>query len=270
MANLRRILLILVQSLVSTGWFAAAASAQYAPFEAADSPGVTATRQGSTVRLELDSSVDGSLAMPRLAAPLKKIAWIGTEASTGGLSIKPEQLEWIISWDVRPATATGIELQFDAPPILMSEIRPIEASGDGSFWLPAHYGQIAGEKIRYEPQTFKNTVGYWVGKQDQVVWDLQVAAPGKFNVGILQGCGRGQGGSQAKVTVESDGSDSPQSLEFDVLETGHFQNFQWRHLGSVELSSEGVYQLTIAPVAIKRNALMDVRTVHLIRLPAGQ
>ena len=98
---------------------------------------------------------------------------------------------------------------------------------------------------------------------------MKVEKPGKFNVAILQGCGSGNGGSTAelKLSLASSPNDSAASLEFEVQETGHFQNFIWRHLGEVNLSEAGEYQLRISPKNLKRAALMDVRAVHLIRLP---
>lgn len=132
---------------------------------------------------------------------------------------------------------------------------------------------VAGEKVRFEPQTFKNTVGYWTGKQDSATWRFDVREAGRFNVAILQGCGKGHVGSTARMefmdpTKSTDAGASPETmLEFEVLETGHFQNFQWRHLGTIELVKSGQYDLRIIPTAIKKAALMDVRAINLVRLP---
>jgi len=160
-------------------------------------------------------------------------------------------------------------MQLDAPPLLMTECKPIQATGDGSLFLPAHMATTTGDKIRYEPQTIKNTVGYWAGMQNSASWTLNVAKPGKFNVEILQGCGAGNGGSTAEITLQPVASaDKPAAqIEFEVLETGHFQNFLWRHLGEINVAVAGDYKLQISPKNIKRGALMDVRAVHLIRLP---
>lgn len=224
---------------------------------------------GQTVLIKLEANFEGNtIELPRLAAPLRELKWHGEETPSN-LKMQPELTTWKVTWDKPPKTGATIEMQLDAPPLLISECQPIQATGDGSLFLPAHMATTIGDKIRYEPQTFKNTVGYWAGTQDTATWSINVAKPGKFNVAILQGCGAGNGGSTGEITL-SQGvtADQPSAkLEFEVLETGHFQNFVWRHLGEISLSEAGDFQLRISPKVIKRAALMDVRAVHLIRLP---
>jgi hypothetical protein len=215
------------------------------------------------------SDSKGQIQIPRFAASLRAMYWGGGSSetlATQGLSLSPEQEHWVIKWSERPNGSETIRLDFDNPPLLVDEIDSIKASGDGGFLLPAHLAKISGQKVRYEPQMHKNTVGYWTGKQDSATWSFELEKSGKFNVGILQGCGKDQGGSAAKIEI-IDGDETQAMLEFKVLETGHFQNFQWRHLGTIELAETGVLELKISPKAIERAALMDVRAVSLVRLP---
>ena len=151
--------------------------------------------------------------------------------------------------------------------MLPSELKPIKPTSDGSFELFAHFASTHGEKLRYEPQPFKNTVGYWTGKKDYAAWTIQLDKPGRFNVAVLQGCGKGQGGSQAIMSFIAPVKDTTPTIEFDVVETGHFQNFLWVHLGEVELRHRGAVEINVAPKQIKKAALMDIRAIHLIRLP---
>ncbi len=231
--------------------------------------GATLTVEGQSVLIKLEPSFEGNtVELPRLAAPLRSLKWQGEEA-TSNLKLQPELTTWKLTWDKPAKSGATIEMQLDAPPLLINECKPIQATGDGSLFLPAHMATTTGDKIRYEPQTIKNTVGYWAGMQNSASWTLNVAKPGKFNVEILQGCGAGNGGSTAEITLTSVASkDKPAAqVEFEVLETGHFQNFVWRHLGQINVTEPGDYQLRISPKNIKRGALMDVRAVHLIRLP---
>ena len=209
-------------------------------------------------------SQPGQASMPRFAASLASVEWLG-HAPDDSLSLVIEQDRWIVRWAHRPANAVVIVLTFDMPPRLLSELEPIKSVGDGSILLPACLAITTGEKIRYEPQPFKNTVGYWAGKQDSCEWKFEAARAGVYNVELLQGCGAGNGGSRAKLSLPTAESTAP--LEFEVLETGHFQNFQWRHLGTIGIASSGAHSLKIEPVEIKRAALMDVRAVQLIPLP---
>ena len=243
------------------------AQAQSERIEALDSQGVLAKRDGNLIYLQVDQDVKSPIVIPRLAAPLRSMHWQGSDADHG-LTLKPDQATWQINWDQRPQGSTMLVLEFDAAPLLPSEIKPTTASGDGSFYLPAHLAQTTGEKIRYEPQPNKNTVGYWVGKEDASTWTFKLDKPGRYSVAILQGCGKGQGGSKARLSVmQFQRHVANHELRFEVVETGHFQNFRWVHVGEIELEIIDNYELTILPGEIAKAALMDIRAIHLIRLP---
>ena len=250
---------------------AAGVPSEAEPLEDPAISGGTVARLGRTLFLSSTAGKEAEpITIPRMYASLRAMEWItAVDSSSKGTTLKlqPELDSWIISWKERPAGAEAIALHFDQRPVLASEVRPIIATGDGSLMLPAHRARTSGEKIRYEPQTFKNTVGYWVGKQDSARWEILIVEPGKFNVGILQGCGAGQGGSQASLSLLRKGDDVVTQVDFEVLETGHFQNFQWRHVGVLEVLEPGKYQLQIAPQKIHKAALMDVRAVHLVPVP---
>lgn len=241
--------------------------AQIERFEAADSEGVTATRDKTTLYLKIDADVKGQVKIPRFAAALVDMSWQGS-ITDDGINLRPEPDHWVINWKKRPAEDATLLIRFGSEPLMLVEVKPIKKTGDGSFFLPAHLATTRGEKIRYEPQTFKNTVGYWVGTNDNATWTIQLDKPGRFNVAVLQGCGKGQGGSTASMTFQRHDNDEPDAtLEFEVVETGHFQNFQWVQLGEVELQHAGEVQVVVAPKQIKKTALMDIRAIHLIRLP---
>lgn len=239
-------------------------------------------RSGANLTVPVPTDAEsGKMYLPRYFASLRRTAWgDGERASQASddptISIKPEPDYWIVSWKDRPASATHLHVVFDSKPLLAEEMVPTKAAGDGSFDLPASSAFTSGEKVRFEPQTFKNTVGYWVGAQDNARWQIVVSQPGEFNVGILQGCGAGQGGSEAVVRAfrADDSGDLPakakpsDEAEFEVLETGHFQNFQWRHVGEITMDRPGIYWIEVRPIAIKKNALMDIRRLQLVRRPS--
>ena len=57
-----------------------------------------------------------------------------------------------------------------------------------------------------------------------------------------------------------------QSLDFVVEETGHFQNFIWRTLGSIKLVASDAKEpttLTLTPQTKPGGAVMDVRAIRL-------
>ena len=111
--------------------------------------------------------------------------------------------------------------------------------------------------LRYEPLPHKTTLGYWVNASDWASFDFTVSQPGTFTVEVLQGCGKGQGGSEVDVAV------GEQKLKFTVEDTGHFQNFKAREIGTVKIDKAGRYTLTIKPIKKAAAAVMDVRQVTL-------
>jgi hypothetical protein len=84
-----------------------------------------------------------------------------------------------------------------------------------------------------------------------------VKKPGKFELSILQGCGKGSGGSEVEFTVEG------QTLTTRVDDTGHFQNFKERKLGIVQIDKPGRAELTVKVKTKPGLAVMDLRQVTL-------
>lgn len=137
---------------------------------------------------------------------------------------------------------------------------PIQPQPNGIVELAAHDAFVHGRNLRYEPQPYKNTLGYWTLKDDWAHWDFQVPTSGKYRMEVLQGCGTGSGGSKVQFEVGSD------KLEMTVRDTGGFQNFVWRDLGTIDLA-EGVQKLMVKPISKPGLAVMDLRDVKLTKLP---
>lgn len=115
---------------------------------------------------------------------------------------------------------------------------------------------IDGIKVQYEPKPEKNTVGFWVNQDDSVHWNFDVAKAGKYEVEILQGCGKDQGDSEVLLKLGNG------ELRFKVEDTGHFQNFKPRVIGEVELAA-GPQTLRVIPQSKAAGAVMDLRQVKL-------
>ena len=226
--------------------------------------GAKVHQRGQALWLELQpAALDAKQAMiPRLSAPIRSIQWQG--APDAELKFWPEQGEWVFSWKQRPTDADVIEVVFDAPPVLPEDCPQATAAGDGSIRLHAFQARTFGEKLRFEPQWYKNTVGYWTIPTDYATWDFEVDQPGTFSVALLQGCGAGQGGSDALLTLRQ-ADNVATELPFQTIDTGHFQNFRWSHAGHVVIEESGTYELRIQPTRIAKNALFDVRAIHLVR-----
>ena len=134
---------------------------------------------------------------------------------------------------------------------------PNPQAADGSVTLPARTAEVHGTQLRYEPLAHKNTLGFWVRAEDWASWECTIARPGVFTVEVLQGCGKGQGGSDVHVSIGG------QALTFTVEDTGYFQNFKARVIGTVTLDKAGRYTLTVRPTKKAAAAVMDLRSVTL-------
>ena len=129
--------------------------------------------------------------IPRLCAPIRSIGWSGDASDE--IKFVPEPDHWVFSWK-QPGTREAqekqamIEVVFDRPPVLLENSPPASADGDGSVLLHAYQAKTFGEKLRFEPQWYKNTVGYWTVPSDYATWELTIDQPGEFSVALLQGC----------------------------------------------------------------------------------
>jgi len=138
------------------------------------------------------------------------------------------------------------------------EGNPVVQSVDGMITLHASDVTIQGVKVQYESLPHKNTVGYWVNESDGAYWDFTINRPGNFAVEILQGCGKGHGGSEVLLQLGTE------ELTFHVEETGHFQNFVPRYVGQMKLGRPDQYRLAVKPIKKVAGAVMDLRRIRLI------
>lgn len=136
---------------------------------------------------------------------------------------------------------------------------PLAESADGVILLHSRDVDVHGTKVRYEPQPHKNTVGYWTQRDDWVSWDFVIAKPGTFDVEITQGCGKGSGGSEVEFIV------GEQKLAVTVEDTGGFQNWRERKIGSLTFKKPGRYTLEVRAKTKPGVAVMDLQQVKLNR-----
>ncbi len=165
----------------------------------------------------------------------------------------------------QPAKAIALSQKLDAwrrhvgaqMPLPNPDYRPNPQAADGSILLHSRVAEVHGTMLRYEPQPNKNTLGYWVKAEDWAGWDFTVLKPGTFTLEILQGCGKGSGGAAVEFAI------GEQVLKMTVEDTGHFQNFVLRDIGTVKLDKPGKYTLTVRPKTKPGVAVMDLRQVTL-------
>ena len=226
-----------------------------APMTAGQDVTTEFTVEGDRMTLTVDAS--GPIRLPRVYAAIRDAVVVTPGGDRKSISIHPETDHWAIRDDV-PNGGT-VEITFDSTP----SVQPItvQPRGDHGIWIGANAGVPHGEKLRFEPQPHKNCIGYWTVADDYVDFAFRSDRGGRFNVGILMGSGVGQGG-RAIVTIYR-GDEVVDSIAFEAEPTGHFQNFIWRHIGTIDLPDTGEYTVRIAAKKINHKALMDVRALHI-------
>jgi len=135
---------------------------------------------------------------------------------------------------------------------------PNPPAKSGEILLHSRSADIHGPTLRYEPAPHKLTLGYWTRAEDWASWEFTVVKPGEYKVEILQGCGKGSGGSDVELSVDK------QVLKFVVEDTGGFQNFKARDLGTLTFDKPGRYVLELRPKKKAGAAVMDVRSITLM------
>ncbi len=138
---------------------------------------------------------------------------------------------------------------------------PVQAK-DGSILLHAKDVTIKGVKLRWEPAEKKRTVGFWANEADRAMWEFTVKQAGTFDIEILQGCGKGHGGSVAAFRFTGEAVKDGKH-KVTIQDTGHWQNFIPRTIGRVTIEKPGQYQLMVTPIEKARGAVMDLRQVKL-------
>lgn len=212
----------------------------------------------STVELQVTSvPKNGHIRVPRFNNPYKRI-YLKADETRAALKFHPEVSEWVISVPASTRTPATVVIETVGAPSLMIQPAVTRAAKDGSFLLPAHDAVVHGDLLRYEPQPHKNTVGYWANEDDWCEWRLNVSRPGVYNVLILQGCGKGHGGSRVRISL----GDS--ELAFVVEDTGHFQNFRERAVGQLRLGEGKGQSLKVEALHKAKGAIMDVRQIRLV------
>jgi arylsulfatase A len=133
---------------------------------------------------------------------------------------------------------------------------PKGPAGGGALILHARDAKVTGQKLQYEAPPHKDTLGFWVNPADSAEWAFEAPSTGTYAVEVLQGCGKGSGGAEVELAFAG------ASVVFKVEETGHFQRFVPRAIGTVKLE-KGPQSLVVRAKSKPGPAVMDLRRVTL-------
>ena len=137
------------------------------------------------------------------------------------------------------------------------DYRPNPPAADGSITLHARTAQVFGTMLRFEPLPHKNTLGFWINPTDHATFDFTATAAGTYRVEVLQGCGNKSGGAEVELAV------GDATLTFTVKETGGFQAFEARDVGTLRVAAAGRHTLSVRAKTKPGPAVMDLRQVVL-------
>ncbi|KAA5545244.1 hypothetical protein FYK55_06155 [Roseiconus nitratireducens] len=219
--------------------------------------------QGKEVLLVIDSMPEsGFVSLPRLNNRMKSLTWRGMPDGPD-LKLQPEPTQWRIEVPKSIDLPTTIRLETFQPVRVATKPVVARPNHDGEIVLPAHDAVTHGEKLRFEPQPHKNTIGYWTDVNDWAEWHFRVDQAGRFECRIAQGCGKGNGGSEVDVICVSEDGSQRQLLPLVVEDTGHFQNFVVRMIGLFDLQP-GRYRIEVRPRSKAKAAVCDIRQIKLV------
>ncbi|WP_193211418.1 hypothetical protein [Luteolibacter marinus] len=134
---------------------------------------------------------------------------------------------------------------------------PVQLSG-GRIVLHASTAEVHGEKLQYEEKEVKNTLGFWVNAADHASWEFEVMQPGTYEIHLWQGCGKGSGGAEVAIGCAG------RTCRFTVEDTGHFQNFKERKIGTLRFDKAGPQVLEVKALSKPGVAVMDLRQIVLV------
>jgi arylsulfatase A len=221
---------------------------------AASEPGRVAELRGKLEKWRRDVGAQGNTANPDFNPAAWRKLYHDVDASM--IAAEPKAATIAAKW------ATWRTLMNDVLPPRDAKAEPKVAKGAGAVLLHARDAKVHGSKLRYEPEPHKDTLGFWAQRDDWAEWAFDAPHAGTFEVQALQGCGKGSGGAEVEFAI------GEQKLLLKVEETGHFQRFIPRNLGTVKLDKPGSYALTVKALKKPGVAVMDLRRIVLRAAPS--
>jgi len=148
---------------------------------------------------------------------------------------------------------TVIVLELAEPVVVDRSIKP---QADGTIVLPAQLATVEGSTARFESKSDRNCIGFWTNPKDAVVWEFKVKKPGSYTVQLAYAC-EPPGGSRVEVEA------AKQKLEAGVKATDGWGDFQTMSPGGITFDQPGTYSLTVRPLELKGEGVMNLRSVSL-------
>ena len=182
------------------------------------------------------------------------------ELVSNRLSLMPEGLEKVLSKqniaDILTYLDTWRSNRKSFPGNTPAIVKPLPQGAV----LSAQSAEIYGSAIAFEEQ-YKN-IGMWQGKDDYVVWNVDLPKDGSFDVWIDWACEASSAGNSFVLEC------GDQQISGIAESTITWANYLQKKLGTIRLPS-GLQRFTMRPASEDlKGALLDLRAVYLV--PEGQ
>jgi alpha-L-fucosidase len=153
---------------------------------------------------------------------------------------------------------TVVAVDLDGPPVVEFSIRQGE---DGSVNLTADLAQLHGKTITVETKPGADgqpvpNIGFWVVQDDWASWQMALARGGRFQVEVEWASEVGTGGNQVEISF------GPETISFLTEETGGWDKFQRKAIGTVELG-RGKYDVAVHARTMRGGAVVNLRGITL-------
>ena len=123
--------------------------------------------------------------------------------------------------------------------------------------LAARAAEIHGSTLRYEAAPQQDVLANWTTGDEWAGWNVEDAPAGDYDVELLYGCAKGEGGSGLAVQIGGE------TIAATVQDTGHPGNLVPHAIGRVKLAG-GSLMLTVKPLKKAAAAVMSLRQVTLV------
>ncbi|HEV3236830.1 MAG TPA: c-type cytochrome, partial [Gemmataceae bacterium] len=180
------------------------------------------------------------------------------ELVSSGKSVMPEGLEKDIKHqDMADLIAHVRSLGPERKPKSFAGNKPelVQAAKDGAYLLLAGNCEIYGPTLVFE-KTYGN-LGFWENQEDQAIWTLNVAKPGKYAVWLDWACDDSCAGK--KFLLEA----GPNQLTGTVKSTGTWDTYKQAKVGELILPA-GQQRITFRSAGRIFNALIDLKSIKLV------
>ena len=149
--------------------------------------------------------------------------------------------------------ASVIRIKYRGGLRVITKVGEMELNGD-EIILQAKDSKLAQGAYKLENRSH---IGYWTNPKDVAEWDINVPAPGKYDVKLFYACDSEHSGSDVVFTIDG------QRVKQTVKPTGSWSKYSVMELGLVELNKVGNTTCTVGFGEKKGRALMNLKAIVL-------